>query len=91
LGSEDGHYTNVDYLDYEVLRTIIKSGENTVAVAVTDTDGPPRYGLRFYLFLKLMPSEITKVIENLKTIKTEDLSDFTVRKIVILNRNKIVE
>ena len=91
LGSEDGRYTQVEYLDYEVIRNIIHSGANTIAVAVTDTDGPPRYGLRFYLFLKLMPTEITQVIQSLKAIQTEDLSDYTVRKIVILNRNKIVE
>ena len=91
IGSDDHRYHRVEVIPFEALKELVQRGENLIAASVTDYDGPPRYGLRFYLVLKLLPKEITETIEKLRQIQEAEADPVKLRRIVILNRNQIIE
>ena len=67
----------------------LKIGENTIAIDVTDFDGTPRYGLRFYMQLEILPGEITAAADRIRRKAAEEVDSERMKKVVILNKNRI--
>jgi len=91
IGSDDHRYHRVEIIPFEALKELVHQGDNLIAVSVTDYDGPPRYGLRFYLVLKLLPKEITETLARLRKVQETEADPVKLKRVVILNRNQIIE
>lgn len=89
-GDDTGIFENVDVVNYLALSDFINIGENVIAIDVTDLDGPPRYGLRFYMQLEQLPVEITAAAERIRRKASESVDPDRLKTIVILNKNRIL-
>ncbi len=68
----------------------LKKGDNLIAVKVVDMNGTPHLGLRFYLNTEILPTEISQTIAKIKQIQEEKISNAILKRIAILNKNKII-
>ncbi len=89
-GDESSIFEQVDRVEYIEISDFLKVGDNVIAIDVTDFDGPPRYGLRFYMQVELLPVEITAAVEKIRRQAAENVDENRLRTIVILNKNRIV-
>jgi len=90
----NGHreFENVEVVRFDTFSNFLEAGDNLIAASVTDVDGPPHYGLRFYMQLTLLPGDMTDTIKNIKSkIGEDDVDPARLRKSGILNKNRIVE
>ncbi len=83
-------FETVDRVQYIELGDFIQKGENLIAVDVTDFNGAPHYGLRFYMHLELLPVEITAAAERIRQKAAENVDEASLKKLVILNKNRIL-
>ncbi len=90
-GDETGIYETVDRVGFMELTDFLTKGENLIAIDVTDFDGPPRNGLRFYLQLEMLPVEITAAAERIREKAAENVDTEKLKKVVVLNKNRIIE
>lgn len=90
IGVDSTDYQGVKLIRFEAFSEIAKSGSNLVAISVTDLDGAPHLGLRFYMLVKVLPTEISNIIARIRSVQQEKISDDVLRKIVILNKNRII-
>ena len=92
LGIDAEGFDRIERLDFATFSEFIREGENTIAVSVTDADGVPRNGLKFYMSLRLLPGEITETINRIKEqIQPRDIRVEDLQRAVILNKNRILE
>lgn len=92
IGVEQGGFRKSAVIPFETFSEFVKAGENLIAVSVTDFDGPPRYGLRFYMVLELLPGEATASIEKIRQrIRQQNIDLARFKKVAVLNRNRIVQ
>ncbi len=89
-GDETGIYEEVDLVSYIELSDFLNVGENLIAIDVTDFDGPPRNGLRFYMELEMLPIEVTSAAQRIREKTSENVDLNRLRKLVILNKNRIL-
>lgn len=89
-GDETKMYEVVDRVEFIELSDFLKIGENVIAIDVTDFDGPPRNGLRFYMELESLPVEITSAAEKIRQRTAANIDINRLKTIVILNKNRIV-
>lgn len=89
-GDETRMYEIVDHVEFIELSDFLKTGENIIAIDVTDFDGPPRNGLRFYMELESLPVEITSAADRIRQRAAASVDENRLRTIVILNKNRIV-
>ena len=91
-GKESGPFEQVEKISFATFADFIREGDNVIAVSLKDFDGPPRYGLRMHLDLKLLPGEISETIESIRSKMDQDRVDPQIlKKSTILNKNRIVE
>jgi hypothetical protein len=89
-GDETAIFESVDHVSYIEISDFLHKGENVLAVDVTDFDGPPRYGLRFYMVLELLPVEVTSAAEKIRQAAAENIDEHQLMKIIVLNKNRII-
>lgn len=89
-GDETGIFTHVDKVDYIEISDFLKPGDNVIAIDATDFDGPPRYGLKFYMMLEMLPVQVTQAAEKIRRQAAENVDENQLRVIVILNKNRIL-
>ncbi len=89
-GDETAMFESVDHVSYIEISDFLHKGENIIAVDVTDFDGPPRYGLRFYMVLELLPVEVTSAAEKIRQAAAENIDENQLMKIIVLNKNRII-
>ena len=82
-------FENVDKVTFIEISDFLKVGNNEIAVDVTDFDGPPRNGLRFYLHLELLPGEITAAADRIRRKAAENIDEARLVKVDVLNKNRI--
>jgi hypothetical protein len=68
----------------------VKTGENLIAIDVTDVNGAPHYGLRFYLQLEILPLEITAAAERIRQKAAENVDENQLRAVAVLNKNRVL-
>lgn len=83
-------FETVDRVQYIELADFIQPGNNVIAVDVTDFNGAPHYGLRFYMQLEMLPGEITAAAERIRRKAAENVDEATLKKLVVLNKNRIL-
>jgi tetratricopeptide (TPR) repeat protein len=88
-GNENNLFESVDRVEYIELGDFVKTGENLIAIDVTDINGAPHYGLRFYLQLEILPLEITAAAERIRQKAAENVDENQLRTIVVLNKNRV--
>ena len=92
LGIDSEGFDRIERLDFATFSEFVKEGENTIAISVTDADGVPRNGMKFYMSLRLLPGEITETITRIKEqIQPRDIRVEDLQRAVILNKNRILE
>ncbi len=89
-GDETALFESVDSISYIEIGDFLHRGENVVAVEVTDFDGPPRYGFRFYMKLELLPVEVTSAAEKIRRAAAENIDEQELMRTVLLNKNRII-
>jgi len=89
-GDESAIFEQVDRVDFIEISDFLKVGENVIAIDVTDFDGPPRLGLRFYMELELLPVEITSAVERIRREAAESVYPERLKTVAILNKNKVL-
>jgi len=90
IGVDSTDYENDRYIPFEALSEFLKKGDNLIAIKLVDMNGKPHLGLRFYLTTEILPTEVSKTIAKIKQIQEEKISDKILKRIAILNKNKIV-
>ena len=88
-GNENNLFESVDRVEYIELGDFVKTGENLIAIDVTDINGAPHYGVRFYLQLEILPLEITAAAERIRQKAAENVDENQLRTIVVLNKNRV--
>lgn len=81
-------YATVDTLDYYTLEYSIKPGSNLLTISVLDTNRTEG-GLKFHGFFEILPSDITAAAERQATVKKIEVDPVVLRKINVLNKNRI--
>jgi tetratricopeptide (TPR) repeat protein len=89
-GDDTKMFESVDRVEYIEISDFLNTGENTIAIDVTDFNGPPHLGLKFYLQLEMLPVEITAAAERIRRKAAENVDENRLRKVVILNKNRIL-
>ncbi|MCB0275595.1 MAG: tetratricopeptide repeat protein [Calditrichaeota bacterium] len=90
-GIEGTPFNRVEMVPFDYFQEFLKEGDNLVAVSVTDSDGPPRQGLRFQLTVKLLPGEITDTVNSIRSsIGPGNIPPETLRDSGALNKNRII-
>jgi len=90
IGVDAGDFQKVKWIPFEAFGDELKEGKNTLACSVTDVDGPPRYGLRFQMFLEFLPIELSDAVAKIKQKQEENIDQGQLRRAVILNKNRVV-
>jgi len=91
-GNDQKTFEDVEVVRFDTFSNFLVEGDNLLAASVTDVDGPPHYGLRFYVHLTLLPGDMTDTIQNIKSkMGEENIDPAQLRKSGILNKNRIVE
>ncbi|GAB4329812.1 MAG: hypothetical protein Kow0037_05080 [Calditrichia bacterium] len=90
-GDGTNDFESVEKIEFYEISDFLKTGKNVLAVDVTDFDGEPRYGFRFYLHLESLPVEVTKAAEKIRSQIESGVDENEYRKVVTLNKNKIVK
>ncbi|GAB4368577.1 MAG: hypothetical protein Kow0042_09820 [Calditrichia bacterium] len=83
-------YEQVDKLEFIEFGDFLRVGENVIAVDVTDVDGPPRYGFRFYMEIESLPVEITSAAEKIRQRAERSVDEDRLKTVIILNKNRIL-
>ncbi len=92
VGMDSAGFVRAQYLPFSTFSEFVAQGENLISVSVTDMDGIPRHGLRLYLLVKLLPSEFTDLLQNLrKKIEPVEVDPLKLQQSIILNKNRIIE
>ncbi|MCK5078117.1 MAG: tetratricopeptide repeat protein [Calditrichia bacterium] len=92
LDDFDDDFEKIEKMNLLHFQEFLMTGvTNLIAIDVADNTGKPRNGLRFYLYLELMPKEITKTLANMRNAKEYELDKVELKKISILNKNRIVQ
>jgi tetratricopeptide (TPR) repeat protein len=92
IGVENSDFTlDVSIISFEAFSTILNEGKNVISCSVTDIDGPPRYGLRFYMLLEALPGEVTVAAEKIRESEEEKIDFNKLKETVILNKNRVVK
>ncbi len=89
-GDNTKMFESVDRVEYIEMGDFLKKGENVIAVDVTDFNGVPHYGLRFYMHLEMLPVEITAAADRIRQKAAESVDENRLKKVVILNKNRIL-
>ncbi len=89
-GDDTQIFEKVDRVSFIEFSDFLKQGENTIAVDVTDFNGAPHLGLKFYMQLELLPVEITAAAERIRQKAAENVDENRLKTIVILNKNRIL-
>ncbi len=89
-GSDTKLFESVDRVEYIEMGDFFKKGENVLAVDVTDFNGAPHLGFRFYMQLEMLPGEITAAAERIRAQAAENVDENRLKSIVILNKNRIL-
>lgn len=89
-GDDTKIFETVDRVDYIEIADFIKTGENVIAIDVTDFNGVPHRGLRFYMHLEMLPVEITAAADRIRQKAAENVDENRLKTIVILNKNRIL-
>jgi tetratricopeptide (TPR) repeat protein len=91
-GMDKTEFEKVEVLPFETFTSFLQTGENLIAVSVTDYDGPPRYGLKFYMYLTLLPGDLSDTVENIRSkMGDENIDPATLKKSGVLNKNRIID
>lgn len=91
-GNDQEGFEDVEVVHFNTFSNFLEKGDNLIAISDTDVDGPPHYGLRFYMQLTLLPGDMTDTIKNIKSkIGENNVDPAQLRKSGILNKNQIVE
>ena len=90
-GDDTKIFETVDRVDYIEISDFLKTGDNIIAIDVTDYNGVPHHGLRFYMHLEMLPVEITAAADRIRRKAAENVDENRLRTIVILNKNRILE
>ena len=88
-GDNAGIFENVDRVSFIEISDFLRVGKNEIAIDVTDFDGVPRNGLRFYMHLELLPGEITAAAERIRRKAAESVDETRLVKVDVLNKNRI--
>ncbi len=92
IGVEENGFENAELIPWSTFSESIKEGDNVISISVTDTDGPPRHGLRFYMRLELLPEDVSNVLEKIRQqIGQQNIDPVKLRRVMVLHRDKIVE
>jgi tetratricopeptide (TPR) repeat protein len=79
-----------DRIEYIEFSDFLRSGDNVIAIDVTDYDGPPRNGLRLFLELELLPAEIASAAERIRQQAEESVDPQRLKIVSILNKNRVL-
>jgi tetratricopeptide (TPR) repeat protein len=91
-GMDKTEYEKVEVLPFETFSNFLQTGENLLAVSVTDYDGPPQNGLKFYMHLTLLPGDLSDTINNIRSkMGDENIDPETLEKNGVLNKNRIID
>lgn len=88
LDDEANDYAQLDTLDFYTIEIYLKKGRNVIAVDVADNDLTAR-GLKLYAEFELLPENITAAAEDRAKVKKVVVEPSILRKVNILNRNRI--
>ncbi len=89
-GVDSSGFQKVEIINFDTYSEFLQDGTNLFAVSVTDVDGPPRRGLRFYFFAEMLPGEISNVLENIRSkMGEQDVPAEQLKKVNTLNKNRI--
>lgn len=84
-------FEEVEFVPFDVFSPTLRQGTNQLSVSVTDEDGPPRYGLRVYFMMEMLPGEISDAAARIReSLAPSDISTETLRETGVLNKNRIV-
>ncbi len=89
-GDDTRIFTEVDSVEFIAFSDYLKQGDNLIAIDVGDYDNVPRYGLRFYMELELLPGEVTAAAERLRKKIAESVDENRLKTVMILNKNRII-
>jgi hypothetical protein len=87
---EGKNFVSVDQIDYIEIGEFLKDGENVISIDVTDYDGPPRNGLRFFMELELLPVEISSAAERIRQRAEESVDPERLKTVTTLNKNRVI-
>ncbi len=88
LDDEYDDYARLDTLDYYTFDIILKQGKNVIGIDVEDKDHS-RQGLKFYGYIEVLPADITKAAEEKAKVKKIEIDPIILKKVNILNKNRI--
>ncbi|RMF60023.1 MAG: hypothetical protein D6748_05065 [Calditrichaeota bacterium] len=92
IGIDSAGSTHAEMIPWSTIEESIREGENTISVSVTDFNGAPHYGLRLHISLELLPEDVTNVLENIrKQIGTQNIDPEKLKRVMVLNRQRIIE
>ena len=91
LGVDEDGFQNVQVLNFTTFAEFLVDGKNLITASVTDPDGVPRNGLKFYLSLRLLPGEINETISRIRNqVQPRDIQPEQLRRSGVTNKNRVV-
>ncbi|MGD9898385.1 MAG: tetratricopeptide repeat protein [Calditrichaceae bacterium] len=88
IDDSDNSFAKLDTLDYYTFDIFLKPGSNQIAIDVEDKDMTAG-GLKFYGTFDILPADITAAAQEKAKVKTYDVDVSILKKINILNKNRI--
>lgn len=88
LDDAEDDFNSLDTLDYYTFQEFLKPGRNVIGIDVEDKDHS-RKGLKFYGSLEVLPLDITAAAEEKAKVQKVVADPVILRKINILNKNRI--
>ena len=88
IDDADDDFNIIDSLDYATISYYLKPGNNTFVLDVIDYDKTAQ-GVKLYGYFEVLPSDITAAAEEKARIQKIDIDPIILKKINILNKNRI--
>jgi len=88
IDDADDDFNKLDSLDYETISYYLKPGTNVFVLDVVDYDKTAQ-GAKLYGYFEVLPSDLTAAAEEKAKIQKIDIDPIVLRKVNILNKNRI--
>ena len=88
IDDEANSFASIDTIDFAYLSYYAVPGENIFAIHAVDTDNSGG-GVKLYGYFEVLPSDLTAALEDKTKVKKLDVDPILLKKINILNKNRI--
>jgi cellulose synthase operon protein C len=89
IDDDANNFAVIDTIDYGYLSYYMTSGKNILAIHATDTD-KTEGGVKIYGYIEVLPIDLSSAIDAQTKVKKLDVDPILLKKINILNKNRIL-